>query len=129
MVTLPCLRDTLSVVLDHDELITAADIVRTVLFVWGIALGLVCFKFAYITLRNGEGFRTYGLASYAFLLITPVFVGLFRYGQPLLPLPTIAYAAGLVCGTLALRYVVTLSPEWLRLFSADRKRRKRAPRV
>ena len=86
-------------------------------------MALISLKFAYITLRNGEGIRAYGLASYGFIVITPVVMGLFRYGQPLILPSTVTYIAGLVCGTLALRVVLTVLPEWVRLLAADKKRR------
>jgi hypothetical protein len=108
--------------------LTVADLIRTLVLMWGTCLGLVALKFAYISVRNGEGFRAYGLASYGLIVLTPVVIGLSRYDEPASIAATLVYVSGLICGTLALRAVVTLAPEWVRLLAADRKRRKGPPR-
>lgn len=101
----------------------AVDLVRTVILLIGFTLALVCVKFAYLALRNGEGFRAWGLASYGFIVISPAVIGLFRYDQPLIWQSTVTYALGLFCGIMALRTVLTITPEWSRLRLADRNRR------
>ena len=97
-----------------------ADGVRIVVMFVGFTLAMMCGKFAWLGYRGGESFRAWGLASYALLVITPSLTALFRFGTPLLWIPTITYALALICGVVSLRTVYTVNPEWIRLRTAAR---------
>lgn len=108
-----------------DLSVTVSDLMRTLLLLWGTTLAMLAFKFAYISIRNGQGFRAYGLGSYGFLALTPVMIGLFDYGSKIILPAAASYMVALILGTLSVRAVMTITPEWVRLLAADRKRRKR----
>lgn len=91
------------------------DIFRTVVLAVGFTLAMMCMKFGWLAFRAGEGWRGWGLTSYALLAISPALAGLFRYGEPIAWLPTTVYAAGLTCGLIALSTHYRLSPEWARM--------------
>lgn len=88
-------------------------------------MSMVALKLAYISIRNHAGYRAYGLASYALVTVTPAVLGLYRYEDDLIVPAAVTYVGGLLFGTLALRTILTITPEWVHLLSEDRKRRKR----
>lgn len=100
------------------------DLLRLVILFTGVTLAAACMKFAWLACRNGEAFRSWGLASYGFLVLTPAIVGMRQFEAPLVVPATITYVVGLVCGIMALRTAYTVSPDWIRLRAADRRRRR-----
>lgn len=113
---------------DSGKVELVADVVRTLLLLWGTTLAMLAVKFAQISIRNGQGFRAYGLASYAFMVLTPVMIGLFNYGSLIVWPAALCYAIALTLGTMAVQKVMTITPEWVRLLAEDRKRRKAGSR-
>lgn len=98
--------------------------IRLMITLVGFTLAGVCVKFTILSFRNGEAFRAWGLGSYGFAIVTPSVSGLFRFDAPLLWPPTITYVLALLCGIMALRKAYTVTPEYIRLRRADRRRRE-----
>ena len=105
----------------------AATIVRLVILLVGFTLFMACVKFAWLAMRNGEGYRAWGIGAFALFIITPGIAGLYNFGRPLVLLPTITYGLGLVCGLMALRSSYTVSVDWARIRSRDAERKHRTP--
>lgn len=101
-----------------------ATIVRLVVLLVGITLAMVCVKFAALAIRHGEAYRAWGLASYGLLVFTPAIISLYRFDLRVLWFPLVLYAAGLVCGIIALRSVYTINTDWTRLMARDRTRKR-----
>lgn len=91
------------------------DVVRTLILMVGFGLSLACVKFAWLAYKGKEAWRTWGLLSYALLVITPALSGLYRYGEPLRWITTVTYVGALLCGVMAFRTFYVLAPEWIRL--------------
>lgn len=98
-----------------------ADLVRLVLLMVGFTLAMSCVKFGYLALRHGEGYRGWGLASYALLVITPAIMTLHRFGEPLYVWAMVTYALAMVCGVISLRAAYTIDVYWTARLGSSRK--------
>ena len=93
-----------------------ADVLRTLVLLIGFTLAMTCVKFGITAYRHGEGYRAWGLASYACLVLTPAIIGLYRYDEPLIIPAAVIYAVGMICGIVALRSTYTVhTSEWARM--------------
>jgi len=93
----------------------AIDVIRLIVMLVGFTLCLACFKFAWLAWKAREGWRAWGLMSYALLVVTPAVTALYQLGEPPIWPALVTYAASLVCGVVALRFAYTINPEWGRM--------------